>query len=75
MSLSHSLRDLVAQEVRVIHHVSYSSSVSTFCGNEIEDKNYKSIFSFPFLFQEKNCCPPPCLMSFSLKLSIVPPKS
>ena len=57
VSLSHSQRDLVAQEVGVMHQVSYSSSVSTFCRNEIKDRNYKSansIFSFPFLFQEKN---------------------
>ena len=31
VSLSHSQRDLVAQEVGVMHQVSYSSSVSTFC--------------------------------------------
>ena len=30
VSLSHSQRDLVAQEVGVMHQVSYSSSVSTF---------------------------------------------
>ena len=29
VSLSHSQRDLVAQEVGVMHQVSYSSSVST----------------------------------------------
>ena len=29
VSLSHSHRDLVAQEVGVMHQVSYSSSVST----------------------------------------------
>ena len=46
-----SERDLVAQEVGVMHQVSYSSSVSAFCRNEIKDRNYKHIFiSF---FQEK----------------------
>ena len=39
VSLSHSQRDLVAQEVSVMHQVSYSSSVSTFCRNEIKDRN------------------------------------
>ena len=63
VSLCHSQRDLVAQEVGVMHQVSYSSSVSTFCRNEIKDKNYKSrasntIFSFSFLFQEKMAGPP-----------------
>ena len=43
VSLSHSERDLVAQEVGVMHQVSYSSSVSTFCRNEIKDRNYKSV--------------------------------
>ena len=43
VSLSHSQRDLVAQEVGVMHQVSYSSSVSTFCRNEIKDRNYKSV--------------------------------
>ena len=33
--LSHSQRDLVAQEVGIMHQISYSSSVSTFCQNEI----------------------------------------
>ena len=41
--LSHTQKDLVAQEVGVMHQVSYSSSVSTFCRNEIKDRNYKSI--------------------------------
>ena len=53
VSLSHSQRDLVAQEVGITHQVSYSSSISTFCQNEIKDWNYKSVqqhifISFPF---------------------------
>ena len=53
VSLSHSQRDLVAQEVGVMHQVSYSSSVTTFCRNKIKDRNYKSVqqhifISFPF---------------------------
>ena len=54
VSLSHSQRDLVAQEVGIMYQVSYSSSVSTFCRNEIKDRNYKGVqqhifisFSFP----------------------------
>ena len=39
MSLGHSQRDLVAQEVGIMHQVSYSSSVSTFCRNELKDRN------------------------------------
>ena len=49
MSLSHSQRDLVAQEVGVMHQVSSSSSVSTFCRNEIKDRNYKSIQQHIFI--------------------------
>ena len=33
---------LVAQELGIMHQVSYSSSVSTFCQNEIKDRNYNS---------------------------------
>ena len=43
MSLSYSHKDLVAQEVGVMHQVSYSSSVSTFCQHEINKRNYRSI--------------------------------
>ena len=43
LSLSHSQRDLAAQEVGVMHQVSYSNSVSTFCRNEIKDRNYRSV--------------------------------
>ena len=53
VSLSHSQRDLAAQEVGVMHQVSYSSSVSTFCRNEIKDRNCKSVDPtayFHFLF-------------------------
>ena len=35
-----SQRHLVAQEVGVRHGVSHSTSLSTFCGNEIKDRNY-----------------------------------
>ena len=57
MSLSHSQRDLAAQEVGIMHQVSQSSSVSTFCQNEIKDRNKKSIqqhifISFPFSGKE-----------------------
>ena len=45
----HSQRDLVAQEVGVMHQVSYSSSVSTFCRNEIKDRNYKSVQQHIFI--------------------------
>ena len=46
VSLRHSQRDIVAQEVGVMHQVSYSSSVSTFCGNEIKDRNYKLVVGY-----------------------------
>ena len=51
VSLSHSERDLVAQEVGAMHQVSYSSCVSTFCRNEMKDRNYKRK-------KEKNGWPP-----------------
>ena len=59
VSLSHSQRDLVAQEVGIMHQVSYSSSVLTFHQVEQKDSNYKRVphhifISFPFFFQEKN---------------------
>jgi len=70
-----SERDLVAQEVGVVHQVSYSSSVSTFCRNEIKDRNYKHIFiSFSF-FRKKNGWPSLCSMSFSLEIFHSPSKS
>ena len=81
VSLSHSQRDLVAQDVGIMHQVSYSSSVSTFCLNEIKDRNYMNVqqnIFISFSFQEKNngCPPPPkCLMSFSLEIFHSPPKS
>ena len=62
VSLSHSQRDFVAQEVGVMHQVSYSSSVSTFCRNEIKDRNYKSVqrhISISLFFQENKRLPPP----------------
>ena len=64
VSLSHSQRDREAQEEGIMHQVSYSCSVSTFCPNKLKNRNYMSIqqhifiVSFPFLFQEKNGCPP-----------------
>ena len=62
MSWSNSQRDLVAQEVGVMHQVSYSSSVSTFCRNEIKDRSYKSVQQHIFIsfsFSGKNGCSPP----------------
>ena len=62
MSLSHSQRELVAQEVGIMHQVSYSSSVSTLGQNEIKDRNYKSIQQHIFIsfsFSGKNGCPSP----------------
>ena len=64
VSLSDSQRDLVAQEVGVIHEVSYSSSVSTFCRNEIKDRNYKSVKQHVFIsfsFSGKKWLPRPML--------------
>ena len=64
VSLSHSQRDLVAQEVGVMHQVSYSSSVSTFCRNEIKDRNYKSVQQHIFIsfsFSGKKWLAPPML--------------
>ena len=57
VSLSHSQRDLVTQEVSVMHQVSYSSSVSTFCRNKIKDRNYKSVAQhiFTSFFLGKKC--------------------
>ena len=59
--LSHSQRDLVAQELGVMHQVSCSSSVSTFCQNEIKDRNYKSVQQHiftSFSFSAKKWLPP-----------------
>ena len=50
VSSSHLQRDLVAQEVGLMHQVSYSSSVSTFCQNEIKYRNYKSVQQHVFIF-------------------------
>ena len=49
VSLSHWQRDLVVQEVGVMHQVSCSSSVLTFCSNEIKDRNYKSVQQHIFI--------------------------
>ena len=65
VSLSHSQRDRVAQEVGVMHQVSYSSSVSTFCRNEIKDRNYKSVQQHIFIsfsFSGKKWLAPLCSM-------------
>ena len=66
VSLSHSKRDLIAQELGVMRQVSYSSSVSTFFQNEINDRNYKSVqqhifISFSFSGKKKWLPPPPML--------------
>ena len=71
LSLSHPQRDLVAQEVGVMHQVSYSSSASTFCRNEIKDRNYKSVqqhIFLSFIFQEEHGWQLLCSMSFSLEI-------
>mgnify|MGYP006964538865 FL=1 len=80
MSLSHSQRDLVAQEVGIMHQVSYSSSVSIFCRNEIKDRNYKSVQQdtgiciFLFFLRQKIGWPPFALyMSFVLEIFCSPP--
>ena len=78
MSLSHSQRDLVAQEVGVMHQVSYSSSILTFCENEIKDSNYKSVQQHIFIslsFSDKKWLAPTCSMSFSLEIFQSPPLS
>ena len=69
LSLSHSQRDLVAQEVGVMHQVLYSSSVSTFCRNEIKERNYISVLQHIFIsfsFQEKKMVAPPLLNVISI---------
>ena len=76
---SHSQRDLVAQEVGVMHQVSRSSSVSTFCRNEIKGRNYKSVqqhifTSFSFS-GKKWLAPPYARCNFRWKFSTAPPKS
>ena len=48
VSLSHSQRDVVAQEVGIMHQVWYSSSVSTFCWNKITDMNYRGVHQHIF---------------------------
>ena len=48
----------------VMHQVSYSSSVSTFCRNEIKDRNYKSVQQHIFIsfsFSGKKWLAPPML--------------
>ena len=66
MSLSHLQRDLVPQEVGVMHQVSYSGSASIFCRNEIKDRNFKSVqqhifISFSFSGKKKFVSSPPML--------------
>ena len=75
--VSLSQRDFVAQEVGVMHQVSYSSSVSTFCRNEIKDRNYKSVQQHIFIsfsFSGKWSPPPPpyALCHFRWKFSTAP---
>ena len=60
-----------------MHQVSYSSSVSTFCRNEIKDRNYKSVqqhifISFSFS-RQKNGWPPYARCHFHWKFSTAPP--
>ena len=69
VSLSHLQRGLVAQEVGVMHQVSYSSSVSTFCLNEIKGRNYKSIPQYVFTsfsFSGKKWLTPPPMLDVIL---------
>ena len=77
VSLSHSQRDLVAQEMGVMHQVSWSSSVSTFCRNEIKDRNQKSIqqhyFHFLFFFRKRMVAPPYARCHFCWEFSTAPP--
>ena len=64
VSLSHSQRDLAAQVVGVMHQVRYYGSVSTFCRNEIKDRNYKSVqqhIFISFTFSGKKMVGPPML--------------
>ena len=79
VSLSHSQRDLVTQEVGVMHQVSYSSSVSTFCRNEIKDRNYKNVQQHIFIsfsFSGKKWLAPPMLdVIFVGNFPQPPPKS
>ena len=57
VSLSHSQRDLVAQEVGVMHQVSYQHFAEMKLKTGIIRAS-NSIFSFPFLFQGKKWLPP-----------------
>ena len=55
MSLSHS--QIVAQELGVMHQVSYSSFLSTSCRNAIKDRNYEAVLLIAVWFisrQKKN---------------------
>ena len=66
-------RPFVAQEVGI-------NSVSTFCQNEIKDRNYKSFQQHIFLsfsFSGKHGCLPPSYAEyhFCYKSSTSPPKS
>ena len=74
VSLSHSQRDLLTQEVAVMHQVSYQHFAEMKLKTGIIRAS-NSIFSFPFLFQEKNVWLPLCSMSFSLEIFHSPPKS
>ena len=61
VSLSHSQRDLVAQEVGVMHQISYSNSVLTFFSKGNKRDTYKGVtayFHFLFFFRKKMVGPP-----------------
>ena len=63
-----------------MYQVSYSSSVSTFCRNEIKDRNYKSVQQHiftSFSFSGKKWLPPTpyARCNFRWKFSTAPPKS
>ena len=65
-----------------MHQVSYSSPVSTFCRNEIKDRNYKSVQQHIFIsfsFSGKKMVaphpPPHARYNFRWKFSIASPTS
>ena len=65
-----------SDESEEIARVRRVTRVTTFCRNEIKDRNYKSvhsIFSFPFLFQEKKWLPRHAQCHFSLEIFHSPP--
>ena len=72
VSLSHLQRDLEAQEVGVMHQISYSSSVSTFFSNEIKARSYKSIQWHILFFRKKMAGFPYARCHFRWEFSTVP---